>query len=69
MNNDIEATYSAEDNKLRLYCAHRLDNATYQQVKACGFRWAPKQGLFVAPMWTPEREDLCIVLAGEITAE
>jgi hypothetical protein len=38
-------------------------------VKAAGFIWAPKQGLFVAPMWTPSREDLLIELAGEIEDE
>lgn len=63
------ATYSAEDNKLRLYASSRLDAETYARVKAAGFKWAPKQELFVAPMWTPAREDLCIELAGEIEAE
>ena len=63
------ATYSAEDNKLRLYASSRLDSETYTRVSGMGFKWAPKQGLFVAPMWTPEREDLCIELAGEIDAE
>jgi hypothetical protein len=65
----IEATYSAEDNKLRLYSASRLDDETYQTIKNAGFRWAPKQELFVAPAWSPEREDICVELAGEITAE
>lgn len=65
----IDATYSPEDNKLRLYASSRLDAETYQRVKAAGFKWAPKQELFVAPMWTPAREDLCVELAGEITAE
>lgn len=65
----IEATYSAEDNKLRLYASSRLDEETFARVKAAGFKWAPKQELFVAPMWTPEREDLAIELAGEIEPE
>ncbi len=43
------ATYSPEDNKLRLYPSCRLDSETYARVKAAGFRWAPKQELFVAP--------------------
>jgi hypothetical protein len=30
------ATYSAEDNKLRLYSATRLDSETYARVKAAG---------------------------------
>lgn len=54
----MTATYSPEDNKLRLYSSTRLDSATYARVKAAGFSWAPKQELFVAPAWTPYREDL-----------
>lgn len=70
MSEDIgSATYSPEDNKLRLYPLARLDDETYQRVKAAGFKWAPKQELFVAPMWTPAREDLCLDLAGEIDLE
>ena len=65
----IDATYSAEDNKLRLYADSRLDAETYARVREAGFRWAPKQELFVAPSWSPTREDLCIELAGVITAE
>lgn len=63
------ATYSPDDNKLRLYASSRLDAETYARVKAHGFKWAPKQELFVAPMWTPQREDLLIELAGEIGDE
>jgi hypothetical protein len=63
------ATYSPEDNKLRLYATSRLDPETYARVRAAGFIWAPRQDLFVAPMWTPDREDLLIELAGEIDDE
>lgn len=63
------ATYSPEDNKLRLYPAARLDAETFERVKAAGFKWAPKQELFVAPSWSPDREDLALELAGEIEAE
>lgn len=67
---DIErATYSPEDNKIRLYPVRRLDPAIYAQVKAAGFSWAPKQGVFVAPMWTPARADLAESLAGELEDE
>jgi hypothetical protein len=38
-------------------------------VKAAGFKWAPRQELFVAPMWTPAREDLLLELCGEIGDE
>ncbi len=65
----IDATYSPEDNKLRLYASERLDEETYQRVHAAGFRWAPKQKLFVKPSWSVAAEDLCIELAGEITPE
>ena len=65
----MTATYSPEDNKLRLYSLHRLDSETYQRVKAAGFKWAPKQELFVAPAWTPRREDLLLELCGEIGDE
>ena len=65
----ITATYSPEDNKLRLYASTRLDAETYARVKEAGFIWAPRQQLFVAPKWTPGREDLALELAGEIEAE
>lgn len=67
--NGMTATYSPDDNKLRLYTMRRLDSATYELVKAAGFRWAPKQELFVAPMWTPGREDFLVGLCGEIGDE
>lgn len=63
------ATYSPEDNKLRLYSRSRLDADLYARVKEAGFHWAPKQELFVAPMWTPQRADLLIELCGEIGDE
>lgn len=63
------ATYSPDDNKLRLYPSTRLDQNTYERVKSAGFKWAPRQGLFVASMWTPCREDLLLELRGEIGDE
>lgn len=63
------ATYSPEDNKIRLRASAKLDDETYARVKAAGFAWAPKQELFVAPKWTPEREDLAIELAGDLDDE
>ena len=44
------ATYSPEDNKLRLYSSTRLDREIYAGVRGAGFIYAPKQELFVAPM-------------------
>ena len=66
---NFTATYSPEDNKLRLYATTRLDAELYARVKSAGFIWAPKQELFVAPAWTPEREDLLLDLCGEIGDE
>lgn len=69
MKRTMTATYSPEDNKLRLYTVNRLDAETYARLKTAGFRWAPKQDLFVAPAWTPERADLLEELCGEIGDE
>jgi hypothetical protein len=63
------ATYSPEDNKLRLYSSTRLDREIYARVRGAGFIYAPKQELFVAPMWTPEREDLLIELRARLTTK
>ena len=65
----MTATYSPDDNKLRITSASRLDRATYDRVKEAGFRWAPKLEQFIAPMWTPLRADLCVELAGEMGDE
>lgn len=65
----ISATYSPEDNKIRLYASAHLDAETFQRVKEAGFKWAPKQELFVAPAWSCAREDLALELAGEIEPE
>jgi len=64
----ISAAYSPADDKLRLRSYRRLSAADYQRVKAAGFAWAPKQDCFYA-VWTPEREDLALDLAGDIEAE
>lgn len=65
----LSATYSPEDNKLRLYSTSRLDSELYARVKEAGFIFAPKQDFFVAPMWTPAREDLLLELCGEVGDE
>lgn len=69
MNNYIgTATYSPEDDKLRLYPLARLCAEDYQRVKAAGFGWAPKQECFYA-VWGPGREDVLTELCGEIEDE
>jgi SAM-dependent methyltransferase len=65
----MTATYDPADNKLRMRAVSRLPKELYLRVKAAGFAWAPKQELFVAPAWSPEREDLALELCGEIDDE
>ena len=60
----IIATYSADDDKLRLYPLLRLDKTAYEAVKTTGFRWAPRQEIFVA-VWTPAREDFAMSICPE----
>jgi hypothetical protein len=67
--NTMRGTYSFEDNKLRLYSSLSLDEQTFQRIKNAGFKWAPRQKLFVAPMWTPSRFNLLLELCGEIENE
>ena len=66
---NMTATYSPEDNKLRLRSPYRLDAETYATARKLGFIYAPEQGLFVAPKWSPEREDFLTELCGEIGDE
>jgi hypothetical protein len=63
------ATYSPEDNKLRFYSFERFGDDIKKRIKEAGFSWAPKQGLWVAPMWTPARYDLLVELCGEVGDE
>lgn len=65
---DHTATYSAEDDKIRIYFSYFLDAEEYKRVTDLGFRNAPKQGCHFA-VWSPNREDFALEMAGEITAE
>ena len=63
------ASYSPQDDKLRLFLSHRLGAEEWADLKAEGWIWTPKQsGDLVAP-WTPDREDRALALAGEIEDE
>lgn len=64
--NYFTATYSPDDNKLRISCAVRIDAETFARLKNAGYKWAPKQQQMIAPMWTPSRYDLAVELAGEV---
>lgn len=63
------ATYSPEDNKLRFTPFSRLSKDDYNRARSAGFIWAPKQEIFVAPMWTADREDLMLEWCGDIDDE
>lgn len=68
------ATYSPEDNKLRIYPeGTRVDSVLseteYSSFKAAGYKWAGKQECFVCPRWTPTAEDWAMRLCGEIDDE
>ncbi len=66
---EYSATYSPEDNKLRLTASERLDEKMYLKVKDLGFRWAPAQKIFVKPSWSPQAEDFLMALCGSIGDE
>jgi hypothetical protein len=66
--NDFSATYSPEDNKLRLYTEIRIDSEDWAAMKSSGWKWAPVQKLFVA-YWSLDNEDFCLALAGDILPE
>jgi len=65
---DFSATYSPEDNKLRLYTDARINTEDWALMKENGFKWAPKQELFVC-YWSVAREDFMLRLAGDIMPE
>ena len=66
--NSFRATYSVEDDKLRLYIDYWMERDNYLALSEAGFKHAPKQELLYTK-WTPGREDICLFLAGEIEPE
>lgn len=62
------ATYSPEDDKIRIYPACRLPQDEYRKLKSVGYGWAPKQECFYA-VWSPKREDAALEMCDEITDE
>lgn len=67
------ATYSPQDNKIRLYFAFRVPREEWDALRSAGFTWTMKQkeagGCDMVAPWTPEREDIALDLAGEIDDE
>lgn len=65
----FNATYSPEDNHLRIYASERFDDELREQFKEMGFRWAPLQKYWYKQRWTPPALDFCLKLAGEVMPE
>lgn len=63
-----QATYSPEDNKLRLYVG-RVPRAEYERLRADGWTSTPKQSCDFVAVWTPSRRDTCLEYADLIEDE
>ncbi|WP_299011335.1 DUF3560 domain-containing protein [uncultured Shewanella sp.] len=65
----FDATYSVEDNKIRLYPKQHLEQEHYNFLKDLGFKWAPKQGQdktyngLMYALWTTTREDFALLVS------
>lgn len=62
------ATYSPEDNKLRLYVG-RVPRDEYLKLRADGWTSTPKQACDFVATWTPSRRDTCLEYAEIIEDE
>lgn len=60
--NTATATYSPEDNKLRLYVG-RVPRDEYEKLRADGWTSTPKQSCDFVATWTPQRRDTCLEYA------
>lgn len=65
---DHRATYSPEDNKLRLYVG-RVPKEQYLALRAEGWTTTPKQNCDFVATWTPRRRDTAMSYAGIIEDE
>lgn len=62
------ASYSPEDNKIRLYIG-RVPRDEYEQLRADGWTSTPKQSCDFVATWTPSRRDTALAYAGIIEDE
>lgn len=67
-NENHQATYCPEDDKLRLYVG-RVPRDEYEALRAEGWQSTAKQDCDFSAVWTPEREDTALSYAGEILDE
>jgi hypothetical protein len=65
----MTATYSPEDNKLRLYSFSRLSRNLYDRVKAAGFKWAPSRSYSSRRCGRPNARTCSSSFCGEIGDE
>jgi len=63
------ATYSPQDNKIRLFFAERISKEEWNRLKTAGFSWTMKQKSDMVAHWTPDREDIALEYAEEIEDE
>lgn len=66
---DHRATYSPQDNKVRLFFAYRIDRTEWDRLREAGFSWTMKQASDMVAIWSPEREDIALELCGDIGDE
>jgi hypothetical protein len=63
------ATYSPEDDKIRLFFSSRIPREEWDQLKAAGFSWTMKQNSDMVAHWSVAREDIALEMCGEIEDE
>ncbi len=61
-----KATYSPEDDKIRIYLDGRLDKEEWMRFKDAGYSWTMKQESDLAATWTVTRENLALEFCGDI---
>lgn len=64
-----KATYSPQDDKIRIYFNQRIDKALWEQFKEKGFTWTMKQESDLVATWRPSREDFAVLHCGELEDE
>lgn len=67
-NEDHEATYCPEDNKLRLYVG-RVPKEEYLSLRDQGWKATAKQDCDFVATWGPDREDTALAYAGTVGDE
>jgi hypothetical protein len=61
----VKASYSFDDDKIRIESMGRLDSKVIEDLRLAGFRWAPRQKVWVAA-WNPQRMKIAADLAEQV---